>query len=439
MTLMASALATLANVCVCALVIVTWSGREEDFARERIADASRRVVSLIEQGRLPSVLPRDEATDIQVLDPRGRVVAATSRLVGKPPIASFRPAGNAVRADRTLCPPNGLTGCMIVVSVEVFRPDGTWVVYTAGRTVPWYGGSELLTFLVAQSLLLILLTAIVTFRAVARTLAPVGAMQVELAEMTATDLSHRVPIPKSQDEIRLLADTVNATLDRLEAAYEQQRRFTSDASHDLRSPITAMRTQLEEALLYPQDTDWPRMAKAVFASVERLQALVADLLDAAMLDAHVPLAAELSDLAELVDSELNRRPRKVEVIRDLQKGVFAVCDQLRLTRLLTNLLDNAERHANSQIRVVVRAEGYMAVMEVLDDGAGIAYDQREVVFQRFTRLDASRNRDAGGTGLGLPIARQIAEAHHGTLTIEDSPRGARFVLRLARADPPPPS
>ena len=436
MTLVASALATLANVCVCALVIVTWGGREEDFARDRVAEASRQVVSLIERGRLPSVLPSDEAMAIQVLDPSGRVVAATRQLVGEPPIASFGPVGNAVRADRTLCPPRGLTGCMIVVSVQVFRPDGTRVVYTAGPTVPWYVSSELLTFLVAQSLLLILLTAIVTSRAVARTLAPVEAIQSELAEMTATDLSHRVPVPKNQDEIRLLADTVNATLDRLEAAYEQQRRFTSDASHDLRSPITAMRTQLEEALLYPQDTDWPAMTKAVLASVERLQALVADLLDAAMLDAHVPLAAASCDLAELVNAELDRRPRKVEVIRDLQEGVFAVCDPVRLTRLLTNLLDNAERHANSEIRVVVRAEEYMAVMEVLDDGAGIARDQRDVVFQRFTRLDASRNRDAGGTGLGLPIARQIAEAHHGTLTIEDSSRGARFVLRLARADPP---
>jgi signal transduction histidine kinase len=105
-------------------------------------------------------------------------------------------------------------------------------------------------------------------------------------------------------------------------------------------------------------------------------------------------------------------------------------DVLRLGRLLTNLMDNAERHAVDTITVSVRVEGDWAVLEVLDDGAGIAQDQREVVFRRFTRLDAARNRDAGGTGLGLPIARQIAEAHGGTLTIEDSDQGARFVLRL---------
>jgi signal transduction histidine kinase len=113
--------------------------------------------------------------------------------------------------------------------------------------------------------------------------------------------------------------------------------------------------------------------------------------------------------------------------------------RLRITRLLANLLDNAERHATSQITVTlradtVRADGSTATLEVIDDGAGIAPEHREKVFDRFTRLDASRNRDAGGTGLGLPIARQIAQAHQGTLTIQDSTRGARFVLRLPRCD-----
>jgi signal transduction histidine kinase len=364
------------------------------------------------------------------------VVAATPQLAGKPPIASFRPTDHNMLAYRRLCPPNGLTGCMTVLSHQIFQPDGIWVVYTAGRTAPWYGSLPVLLFLIGLSLLTVVPTCIWISRTVVRTLAPVDDIRTELAEITVTDLDHRVPVPKSQEKIRLLAETVNTTLDRLEAAYEQLRRFTSDASHDLRSPITAMRTQLEEALLYPQDTDWPQMAKAVLSSVERLQAIVTDLLEAALLDAGVTLASDTIDLAALVDAELDRRPRKVEIIRELHSCVFTVGDQLRLTRLITNLLDNAERHADSQITVIVRAEDSMALMEVLDDGAGIAPDQQEVVFQRFTRLDESRHLDAGGTGLGLPIARQIAEAHDGTLTIEDSSRGARFVLRLPGADPP---
>jgi len=208
------------------------------------------------------------------------------------------------------------------------------------------------------------------------------------------------------------------------------RQFTSDASHDLRSPITAMRTQVEEALLYPEDADWPAAGRAILVSLDRLQAIVTDLLTLAMLDAGAPQTKDTVDLARLVEAEIERRPRAVRVVTDLAPRVQVTGDQLGLARLLTNLVDNAERHASSQVSLTVRAEGDMAVLQVLDDGAGIAPEQWETVFQRFTRLDASRSRDAGGTGLGLPIARHIAETHGGTLTIEESTTGARFVLRL---------
>lgn len=120
-------------------------------------------------------------------------------------------------------------------------------------------------------------------------------------------------------------------------------------------------------------------------------------------------------------------------MRHLEPRVVVVGDRLALARLLNNLLDNAERHAVSRITVTVRREDGKGVLEALDDGAGIPPDQRELVFQRFTRLDAARTKDAGGTGLGLSIARQIAQAHKGTLTIEDSDQGARFVARIPLA------
>ncbi|MFC7715263.1 sensor histidine kinase [Nonomuraea recticatena] len=211
---------------------------------------------------------------------------------------------------------------------------------------------------------------------------------------------------------------------------EQQRRFASDASHDLRSPITAMRTQVEEARLHPEEANWDHTSKALLGSIDRLQAIVGDLLTLSRLDSGAPGAKEPVDLGELVGEELDRRPRGKEIVRDLRPGVVVTGDRIRLARLLTNLLDNAERHAESQVTVAVGQRGEQALLEVQDDGAGIAPDQREIVFHRFTRLDASRNRDAGGTGLGLPIAREIAQAHGGTLTIEDSSSGARFVLHL---------
>jgi signal transduction histidine kinase len=130
-----------------------------------------------------------------------------------------------------------------------------------------------------------------------------------------------------------------------------------------------------------------------------------------------------------------------KVVRHLATGVIVRGDRARLRQLICNLIQNAQRYASSTVTVTVRRgdgdtpadarfPGGVAELEVLDDGAGIAADQRETVFQRFTRLDTARSRDAGGIGLGLPIARQIAESHGGTLTIQDSDRGARFVVRL---------
>jgi signal transduction histidine kinase len=434
MTLVAGAVAALVCAVISVLVVIAVRSADEDNNRRQVIAAANRVVILVREGRLPSMLPSSDAKEIQVLNAQGRVVAETRELAGKPPIASFQPSHGNLIALRELCPPTGLTGCMTVVSHWAIQPDGNWVIYATRPVVPRYGNSTLVALLVGTSLLITVMTGAGAYRLVSRTLAPVDAIRAELAEITASGLGRRVPVPKNQDEIRLLAETVNTTLDRLEAAYDQLRQFTSDASHDLRSPITAMRIQLEEALMYPDGKDWPQMTEAVLNGVERLQALVTDLLGLAQLDADIPLTRDSTDLAELVGTELDRHPRKVQVIRDLSEGVFTDGDRLRLARLLTNLIDNAERHATSQITVIVRADEGSAVLEVLDDGAGIPVELRELVFQRFTRLEASRSRDAGGTGLGLAIARQIAEAHGGTLTIEDSPRGARFVLRLPRSD-----
>ncbi|GAA3128095.1 hypothetical protein GCM10010466_18540 [Planomonospora alba] len=338
-----------------------------------------------------------------------------------------------------------LSDVIITATVMIFV-RGLVEAYRPGAAVPWYVHPGLFAFLVVTSLLTATLSGIGAYHAVTEALTPVNAITGKLAEITATDVGRRVPVPRAQDEIRQLAETINETLDRLEEAVEQQRRFAADASHDLRSPLTAMRTQVEEALQYPEDVDWTPKAEAMLASLDRLQSIVSDLLMLARLDSGTPASKELLDLGELVGRELDRRPPgRAALIRKLEPGVTVVGDPLRLARLLTNLVDNAERHAASTVTVTVTASagagpgrgpaGGAAVLEVLDDGAGIAPEQRELVFRRFTRLDAARSRDAGGTGLGLSIAREIAEGHGGTLRIEDSPRGARFVLRIPLARP----
>ena len=439
-TLKAGVLAALLCAVFSMLVLLTAGGQQSRAAQDRATIGWNRVLSLIEHRRLPSVLPDrsdGKRQEIQVLDAHNRVVAASWHLVGKQPITTAR--SEELRSQQALCHPAGLTGCMTVVSFKVSsQPGGTWLINVGEPLVAWYGSSTVLVVAIGASLLIAAIIAGWTYRSATKDVAWFEALRTELAEITATDLHRRVRVPDTnQYPARHLVETVNATLDLLENCYHKTRRFIADASHDLRSPITAMRIEVEEALRYPDDVEWPRTAKTLLADVERLQAIATDLLTLARLDAHAPATREVTDLARLVGAELDRRSCQVRVVRELQPNVFIECDRLQIVRLLANLLDNAERHATAQITVRVRADACTATLEVIDDGDGIPAEHREIVFDRFTRLDSARNRDAGGTGLGLAISRQIAEAHLGSLTIGDSTKGARFVLRIPAYAPLP--
>lgn len=402
------------------------------FVLNQVTTVAQRVAS-ISATRLPST-PLPTISYVQVVDGQGRVLAASQELQGKPPMAGFEPPA-AGQVSHEVCDSVAYPSkCLIVVARHVDPPHQDWTVYAAAPAE--YIPPLIPPIVIGGSALLIALATYITYRAVSRTLAPVEAIRHELAEITVSDLGRRVPLPKDETEIRDLARTANQTLDRLETVVERQRRFASDASHDLRSPLTAMRTQLEDALLAPEEANWPATAGALLESLDRLQAIVTDLLMIARLDAGAKQAEDIVDMSEMVRAELAHRTHKVRIIERLEPGVTVIGDLLRLTRLFTNLLDNAERHAASTITVTVRREPGFCLLEVLDDGAGIPPAQREIVFQRFTRLDAARSRDTGGTGLGLSIARQIAEMHRGTLTLEDSPKGARFVLRIPSPDSP---
>lgn len=413
----------------------------ESLTAEIVADGGR-VAMQVERGRAAYPLAQNPFRHIQVVDARGRVVASTPKLRGKPRMATFTPANKAT-AQSVVCgevfPPGE---CDIVIAQWAYREGGNWIVYSASPTVPPWVDPRLAALVGGAA---VVLAAAVTYlgrRIAVASLKPVTAIRVELDEINETSLSRRAPVPPCDDEIHDLAISINHTLSRLQAAVEQQRQFASDASHDLRSPIAAIRAEVEDALLAPQETSVPKLGGTVLGGLERLQAIVHDLLTIARLDAGSSGAHDAIDLAELVATECRMRHHMRNGCEfSLEPGVVVIGDRLRMGRLLTNLIDNAERHADSKIIIDVRRapgdEGDgrrfphgIAVLEVLDDGPGIDPDKREQVFQRFARLDTARSKDAGGTGLGLPIARQIAETSGGTLRIEDSPRGARFVLRL---------
>ncbi|GAA0842456.1 hypothetical protein GCM10009525_56880 [Streptosporangium amethystogenes subsp. fukuiense] len=426
--------AVMALICTVVAVLALLEVRDaavEDRTKWLTTHAVEMAKKIRHSGVSPNLLSDGHNEAVQVFDPAGTPVAATPGFGARePPITNLRPDVDSYTIAR-LCDLRAFPGqCKIVISYPVHKADGVWSLNMAVADVPWYVGPRLLIPLAAGWLLLVGATTAGTYRTVGKTLEPVRAISGKLAQITASDLGHRVPVPKYQGELRDLAEIANKTLDRAQSAVEQQLRFASDASHDLRSPLAAMRLQIDEALAYPRETDWPRTANALLDSMERLQDLVADLLQIARLDAGISGRHDPIDLTGLVAAELDRRPRRVTVIRHLTPGVVIKGERIGLARLLNNLLDNAERHADSTITISLTLKAGTAALEVCDDGEGIAPDQQEVIFQRFARLEASRSRDAGGTGLGLPIARQIAETHGGTLTIEDSPRGARFVLRL---------
>lgn len=316
----------------------------------------------------------------------------------------------------------GASGEYAVAAVEVTTADGPATLLSR---VPLDGVEQALRTVYGALLpgvpALLAVVAAMTWLSVGRALRPVAAIRAKVADITARDLHQRVPVPRSKDEIAALATTVNGTLDRLETAVEQHKRFVADAAHELRSPIATLRARLE--LAEPSE-----LTAEALADVERLQSLAADLLMLARLDAGEPLRAAELDLGQVAAEAALRARRRpgVRVELDVAPDVVMSGSSGHLDRLVTNLVDNAVRHAASTVTVRVAAEDDAAVLVVSDDGPGIPPDQREAVFGRFTRLDEARARDAGGAGLGLPIARDIAHLHGGSLVYDDAGFVARF-------------
>ncbi|WP_344897977.1 HAMP domain-containing sensor histidine kinase [Actinomadura meridiana] len=368
-------------------------------------------------------------TLLQVVNEQGTLVAASEPMLGSPPLDVPRPRelGRPVYDTVTV---SG-RGAVYLVSESIETPMGVRIVH-AGASINEFTRHEgLFVGLLSGAVVLgTVAVAWIVSLSVRRALRPVREISAELRGITGRSAGIRVAVPASNDEMSELAEAVNVAMGRLEATLSRQRGFVADVSHELRSPLTGLRAELEVALENPDTEDWPGVARAALADADRLQGIVSDLLILAKLGAGVHVARERVDLGELVRSEAARRPRRVPIEIRADEGITVRITAHHMVRLLTNLLDNAERHADSRVWVSVRTDGPDAVLEVRDDGAGIAPEDRERVFWRFQRLAEGRERDRGGTGLGLTISRDIARAHGGTLMAADSDKGARFVLRV---------
>jgi len=249
---------------------------------------------------------------------------------------------------------------------------------------------------------------------------------------------------------------MNQMLDRLHTAVEQQRRLVADVSHEVRSPIASLRTQLEVAAAHPEVTDWGELAADLLEDTDRLQVLSSDLLLLARIEAGERVPSEPVDLGQLVRDVVTRAAEgRVPVDLAIADGISVSGNRSQLERVVGNVLDNARRHAATAIRVRVsgspgqgpaagasharreQARGASpaayGVVEVCNDGDPIPERDQERIFERFVRLDEARARDTGGTGLGLSIARKLAGAHGGDLQVSPEGEGTCFVLTVPRS------
>jgi two-component system, OmpR family, sensor kinase len=285
------------------------------------------------------------------------------------------------------------------------------------------GGVALVTALLAGYLL------------AARTASPLRRFAATAAKVDAGDLTPRLDAGTADAaELRTLAEAFNHMLDRLDRAFARQRQFVSDASHELRSPLTAIRGQLEVLARgdSPSAAEVRRVEAITMTEMGRVERLVDDLLALARLDEGV----ELSPREVRADSFLGglggAAPNERTEIGELAAGSIQLDPDL-LAQVVRNLLANAHRHAGPDGRVVLSAKAVNQglVVCVDDDGPGIPPGERERVFDRFHRSEAARDRASGGSGLGLGIARSIVELHGGRIWVEDSPfGGARVCFEL---------
>jgi signal transduction histidine kinase len=406
---------------------------QDDAARARATE----LLGLAEAGRLPPRLPSlgDDAFAQVVAD--GRVVGASEGNGGRPPVTSYRPSSGetVVRTVRRVRDDADLEDYRVVAATGP-SPSGPVTVYVATSV-------ELVSETVAtlRRLLLVgvpavaLVLGLVAWPVVGRALRPVEAIRAEVATITERDLLRRVPEPPGNDEVARLARTMNAMLARLDAATRRQRDFVADASHELQSPLTTFRTQLEVAMAHPGSTDWSALAGGLLADSQEMEALVRDLLFLAREDEGggepVDHLVDLDDLV-LEEAARVRTASPVPIDTSAVSAAPARGSPEQLRRLVRNLLENAVRHAAAHVDVSLASAGGTVELAVGDDGPGVPPDEREHVFDRFVRLDTARARHGSGSGLGLSIVAAVAARHGGSVHVTDGTdgAGARFVVRL---------
>ncbi|TDW21467.1 signal transduction histidine kinase [Kribbella kalugense] len=400
-----------------------------DAAEGRVADVARQVSTEGTAGLARDLVETTSTSQlVQVLDPSGRVVAASSTRVGTTPLTDLRPpAGALLRAEVGEMPLIDDDHSYLIVAQGASYNGQTYTavvassVETQRQTV-----TTVAKYLVIGFPALLIVVGVAGWLMVGQALRPVERIRARVQRIGTRDLTERVPVPTTRDEIARLALTMNEMLDRLETGQATQRAFVADASHELRSPLATLTAALEVIEADTTGQAWRELSQVMGTETDRMRQLVEDLLLLAKADdTGIRMRRTDVDLDDLVAAEIQRlrsSAPELTVTGDVHP-VRVVGDPARLSQVLRNLVDNAARAAHTTVRLTTAEQNGSAIITVEDDGDGIPEADRQRVFERFVRLDTSRSRASGGSGLGLSIAQEIARAHNGTITLNSSSTG----------------
>jgi signal transduction histidine kinase len=400
-----------------AVAAVFASGRVRDLdAQTRVA--ADTLTALVTSGQLPTTLPMPAGSPLiaQVLAADGTVAAASPSASRLQPLVSLNAGHRTVVTDEE----GSYAGVPLRIRVQPTSLNGSpvRVVVAAPLGDVRRALHALRVVLLVVVPLLVLATTWLVYLVAGLALRPVEQLRTA-AEAMARDPAGAptaLPVRVGDDEIVRLARTLNALLRSLQGLVSQQQSFVADAAHELRSPLAGLRVQLEVAQAHPDLVVLPELLDELGHDVARLGRLVDDLLALARMESGQPLGLVRVDLRALAGAE----GAPVEVLGD----------PAALLRLVDNLRSNAQRHARHVVLTTSR-QGEDAVLDVDDDGPGIPVADRERVFDRWVRLDTSRARVEGGTGLGLALVREIARRHGGDVVVLDAPLGgARLRVRI---------
>ncbi len=385
-------------------------------------------------------LPMHGDVVVQVTNPAGtRVWAASSAIIDAPVLARARPsiaastgydvvASTGARARTVLSQLSQGLAQSLVTS----RGPGLIFGYVYGTSINHSVGVLLASVAVSFPLLLLLSGGLI-WLGIGLALAPVESIRRRVDAIAARDLSERVPLTGGDDEIARLARTVNEMLDRLEVSSTFQQEFVSNASHELRSPLTTLLATAQRAADDPARADWPTVAEVILREGRRLDGLIDNLF---WLARHDERRLEVRRVDVDLDDILFEEATRIRTIHELEVDTSEVQptrvmgDPDLFKRMIRNVVDNAARYAHHELRLASSYDGDSAVVRVADDGDGVDVATSARFFERFVRADPARTRQSGGTGLGLSIVTDIVRRYGGAARFVEVASGSLVELRV---------